>query len=122
MSILKAFNNHLGEFIDDVLIVFPHDIQLKSARLFSKQVIKTKPSSIIGMWKSDINNKYKDEIEKGDYNFFINQDYSGTTENYDGPIKKIQVKIAIMSEENKVKAMKYVQNLTKLCNLYFINK
>ena len=122
MSILKAFNNHLGEFMDDIILVFPHDTQLKSARLFSKQVVKAKPSSIINMWKSDINNKYKDEIEKGDYNFFINKDYTGTTQNYDGPIKKIQVKIAIMSQENKIKAMKYVQNLTKLCNLYFVNK
>lgn len=122
MSILKAFNNHLSEFIDDIITIFPRDHQLKSAQMFSNQVVKSKPSAIITVWKTDINDTYKNEIEKGDYDFFIQQDYSEKTENYAGPIKKIQAKIALMSNENKVKAMKYVQNLTKLCNLYFINK
>ena len=30
-NILKGFNNHLSEFFDDILIVFPNDLELKKA-------------------------------------------------------------------------------------------
>ena len=109
MSILKAFNNHFLEFLEDVSLIFPNDSQLKSAHLLVGQIIKTKPKMIVELWKVKINDK-----------FFINKDYS-KNENA-SPIKKIQQKIVEMSDENKNKSMKYVQNLSKLCNLYYINK
>jgi len=120
MSILKAFNNHFLEFLEDVSLIFPNDSQLKSANLLVGQIVKTKPKMIVELWKVKINDKYKKEIEKGNYQFFINKDYSKNKNA--SPIKKIQQKIVEMSDENKNKSMKYVQNLSKLCNLYYINK
>ena len=37
MSILKAFNNHFIEFLDDVLNVFPDDKNIKTANGNSKK-------------------------------------------------------------------------------------
>ena len=34
MSILKAFNSHFLEFLDDVLTVFPTDKNIKTARYY----------------------------------------------------------------------------------------
>ena len=81
------------------------------------------------IWKLYIIKPYREEIEKGNFNFFINKDYSWDVgEGVDGnknemlnSIGKLQKQIRTMDKSNKEKAMKYVQNLTKLCNLYFID-
>lgn len=127
MSLSKAFNNHLKEFVEDIIVVFPKDTELKTTQFFLEGLIKTKPRAVLEIWKININDKYKIEIEKGDYDFFINKNYTDDVSNGGGSdtlmksIEKMQAKITNMSEKNKVKAMKYVQNLTKLCNLYYIN-
>ena len=36
MSILKAFNNHLIEFIDDLIIIFPEDLDIRTSKTFIK--------------------------------------------------------------------------------------
>ena len=33
-SYLKLFNNHLNEFIDDVLLIFPDDLDLQTCATF----------------------------------------------------------------------------------------
>lgn len=126
MSILKAFNNHFKEFIQDMISVFPHDTELKTSNVFLEGLIKMKPRSVLNVWKEKINDVYQEEIKEGDYDFFIEKNYDedvGDSGNkLTSSIKKMQKKISNMTKGNKIKAMKYVQNLTKLCNLYFINK
>lgn len=129
-SVLKAFNNHLLEFVDDIINVFPCDSELKTTRIFMYSLTKTKPRSILKVWKAQIIEPYHKEIENGDFNFFIEKDYTwdvgdGVDGNKDemlNSITRMQKKIRSMEESNKEKAMKYIQNLTKLCNLYFIDK
>jgi hypothetical protein len=126
MSLSKAFNNHMKEFIEDIVLVFPKDAELKTTQFFLESLIRTKPRAVLEIWKTKINDKYQKEIELGNYDFFINKNYSEDVEDNSNDsmksIEKMQMKISNMSEANKVKAMKYVQNLTKLCNLYYINK
>jgi len=70
------------------------------------------------------------EIASGNFNFFIEKDYTWDVgEGVDGnkdellqSITRMQKQIRNMEQTNKQKAMKYIQNLTKLCNLYFIDK
>ena len=129
MSLLKAFNNHLLEFVDDIITIFPHDVELKTSRIFIYSLTKAKPRNIMKIWKLYIIKPYREEIKKGNFNFFINKDYSWDVgEGVDGnknemlnSIGKLQKQIRTMDKSNKEKAMKYVQNLTKLCNLYFID-
>ena len=128
-SVLKAFNNHLLEFVDDIINVFPHDSELKTTRIFMYGLTKAKPRNILKIWEAHIIAPYHKEIDNGDFNFFIEKDYTWDVgEGIDGnkdemlqSITKMQKKIRNMEEANKQKAMKYIQNLTKLCNLYFID-
>ena len=128
-SVLKAFNNHLLEFVDDIINVFPHDSELKTTRIFMYGLTKAKPRNILKIWKAHIIAPYHKEIDNGDFNFFIEKDYTWDVgEGVDGnkdemlqSITKMQKKIRNMEEANKQNAMKYIQNLTKLCNLYFID-
>ena len=129
MSLLKAFNGHLKEFCDDLILIFPQDISLKATKFFMFALMKTKPKEIVHIWKEHVIGPYSEQIKRGDFTFFQEKNYAfDVGERADGShveilesIVKIQQKVLIMSPENKTKSMKYVQNLTKLCNLYFMD-
>ena len=62
----------------------------------------------------------------GDKEYFINKDYSedlgeGRTDKMMNVIEDVRILMRKTSEENKDKAMKYLQNLTKICKLYYNN-
>ena len=89
--------------------------------------IKINPKTVINGWKECVNDLYKDQILKGDLEYFINKDYNEDLEGSDNKGKILKTidsfrdKIRNMGDDNKKKSMKYIQNLTKLCNMYFQN-
>ena len=127
MSILKAFNSHFIEFWDDVLYVFPNDVNIKTARMMVININKVNPSLIIKCWYEYVVKPYVSNVKKGNFDFFIKKDYTddlGMSTEYDSPhileiIKELKRKASGMGENNHAKIIKYLQNLTKLCNLYF---
>lgn len=125
MSILKAFTNHLKEFIHDMQRVFPEDSDLRTAKIFLEGTVKINPKSVIVNWKECINDVYYEKILEGDIDFFINKDYSADLEGAKNKSQILQTigmfrtKMNNMNEDNKKKCMKYIQNLTKLCHMYF---
>jgi len=127
MSILKAFTGHLIEFANEIRNVFPNDSQLRTSGIFLEGLVKINPKSIIIGWKECVNDLYKDQILKGDLEYFINKDYNEDLEGSDNKGKILKTidsfrdKIRNMGDDNKKKSMKYIQNLTKLCNMYFQN-
>jgi len=78
---------------------------------------------IVKIWNAYVVGKYKSEIEAGNLDFFINKDYSSdfiNANNSDKIIESIdrfRQPIKNMSEQNKLKSIKYIQNLTKLAAL-----
>ena len=127
MSILKAFTGHLIEFVNEIRNVFPNDAHLRTSCVFLEGLVKINPKSIIIGWKECINDLYKDQILKGDLEYFITKDYNEDLEGSDNKGKILKTidsfrdKIRNMGDDNKKKSMKYIQNLTKLCNMYFQN-
>jgi len=127
MSILKAFTGHLIEFVNEIRNVFPNDSHLRTSGVFLEGLVKINPKSIIIGWKECINDLYKDQILKGDLDYFINKDYNEDFEGSDNKgkilktIESFRDKIRNMGDDNKKKSIKYIQNLTKLCNMYFQN-
>jgi len=127
MSILKAFTNHLMDFVTDIQKVFPNDSELRTGKIFLEGLIRINPKTVIMGWKECVNDIYKDKITEGDLDYFINKDYN---KDLTGTISKNKIlniidsfrdKVRNMGNENKKKSMKYVQNLVKLCNMYFQN-
>ena len=123
MSLLKAFNNHLIEFIDDLINVFPDNLDIKTSRTFIEGLKKINPKKIPIMWKECVVDTFKDKILEGDLDFFLNKkEYDlGGCSNEKGRkiLEDVRGLVILSSEENKIKSIKYVQNLTKLCILYF---
>jgi len=123
-QILSAFNDHFFEFIDDIQRVFPDDTDIATVKNALMQFRKMNPKLILIVFKESVLDKYRDEINKGDLNFFINKNYKSDLNGKDncklildkidclrGPIKQ-------MSKNDQDKSLKYIQNLSKLCDLY----
>ena len=75
MSILKAFTGHLMEFVTEIKKVFPEDADLRTGYFFLEGLVKVNPKSVILGWKECVNEPYKEEILRGDVDYFINKDY-----------------------------------------------
>jgi hypothetical protein len=125
-SILKAFCNHLIEFLEDVIRVFPENLDIKTGKTFIEGIKRVNPRRLVVLWKECVLDLYEDQINDGDLNFFINKNYnSDLGENSSDKGKQIieDMKYLVKgsSKANQQKAMRYIQNLTKLCKLYFTN-
>ena len=120
-NILSAFNDHFVEFISDIQLVFPDDVDLLTAKNSLMMVRKANPKMIIKIWKTHIVDKYAKQIENGDLTFFMEKDYSndisGNEKIMEG-INRMREPIKNMSKDNQDKSIKYIQNLTKLCLIY----
>mgnify|MGYP001337471981 FL=1 len=123
-ELLKLFNNHLLEFIEDVIRIFPENLDIKTGKTFIEGVKRVNPKKIITYWRDNILALYENEITEGDITFFINKDYRndiGTETQSLKVLEDIRKLVKGTTQENKEKAMKYIQNLTKICKLYYAN-
>tara|TARA_B100000900_G_C20565640_1_gene710948 strand:+ start:1466 stop:1840 length:375 start_codon:yes stop_codon:yes gene_type:complete len=119
MSLSKVFNEHLIEFMDDVITILPDNLDIKTAKTFVEGLKRVNPKKLITSWYSCVTTPYKDIIENGDYTFFENKRYEGEVyTEYLKTVDNIKTSVKLLDEENKKKAMKYVQNLTKISILY----
>jgi len=124
-SILTAFNNHLIDFISDIITIFPEKKGLRVTKTAIETWRRLNPRSIIQTWKEGITDKYYKEIMSGNAEFFLNKDYVQDISGCENSrvilsaIDKLREPLRDMGTENKKKAIKYVQNLTKLSILYF---
>ncbi len=123
-SILKAFVNHFDEFIEDILKVYPEHPKLLKCKMYFDGLKKTNPRIIINVWKEYVNSKYRDLITNGDVQFFLNKDFNDDIQDTSNPnkvhqeIEELRSIVKTFSDDNLNKSMKYVQNLTKLSDMY----
>ena len=125
-SLKEVFCNQLLEFMDDILTIFPNNLDLRTGKTFIVGLTKVSKKKLIGIWKTSVVDIYEEAIMKGDKEYFINKDYSddlgeGGTDRMMSVIEDVRVLIRNTSDENKDKAIKYLQNLTKICKLYYAN-
>jgi len=121
--IIKGFNQHFEEFIEDIQSVFPDDDEVKTMKNLLFIIKKTNPRLILETWNSYISVPYKEPIEKSDISFFINKDYADLniviTDNISNFIERLRGYVRNMTEENQQKSMQYVKNLCNLTKLYY---
>tara|TARA_B110000008_G_C16735459_1_gene470471 strand:- start:359 stop:757 length:399 start_codon:yes stop_codon:yes gene_type:complete len=125
-SLKELFCTQLVEFMDDIILVFPNNLDIKTGRTFVVGLISVSKKKLMGIWKTSIVDIYDEAIMNGDKNYFINKDYSydlgvGGTDKMMNIVEEIRLLIRNTSEENKDKAIKYLQNLSKICKLYYVN-
>ena len=127
-NILVAFNDHFAEFLTDISKVFPKNADILTAKNSLTMIRKANPKIIVGIWYSHIVLKYKNMIEEGDIRFFIDKNYSedlNDASNADKiveAIDRLRQPIKMMSNDDQGKTMKYIQNLSKLAEIYHISE
>jgi hypothetical protein len=123
-TILSAFNDHFIEFVNDILNVFPNDTDILAAKNSFILIRKANPKMIIKIWHKYVVEKYQDMIDTGDISFFINKDYSSDLTNAQNSdkimeaVNRLRNPVKLMTNEEREKVMKYLQNLKKLSVLY----
>lgn len=126
-TILKVFNEHFVEFIEDIASIFPDENDLIIAKNYLLLMKKTNPKLLINIFYNNIFLKYNDKFEQNDMDYFIEKDYQEDfTENKNSAkiiqsIDHLRSSIKNMNEQNKTKTIKYLQNLCKLSNSYINN-
>ena len=123
-QILKAFNDHFTEFVQDIRQAFPDDTELATLEEALAKFRKANPRLVLAVFKDSVVGKYRTEVNRGDIEFFISKDYKTDVQNSSSSsvilekIDALREPIRQMPEEDQGKVIKYLQNLCKLCDLY----
>ena len=74
--IMRSFNTHFIELLDDILLIYPDNIEILTARKFFITIKQMNPAILIKSWYINVYQKYKEYISQGNLDFFFNKDYS----------------------------------------------
>lgn len=122
-NLVTVFNDHFAEFVNDVHNVFPDDVDIVTAKNALLTIRKANPKLLVRIWLKYVYIPYKEQIDEGNIEFFINKDYSNDLARNDNAdkimesIDRLRKPVKEMSAENQAKTMKYIQNLSKLALL-----
>ena len=125
-QVLRAFNDHFQEFIDDALRVFPGDKELRTVATTLHAIRKANPRLILSVFSKHIAGPYRDEIERGDAEFFVEKNWSGEVRDSQvasksvvlDKIERMRETVSKMDRADKDKSMGYVRNLARIADLY----
>lgn len=128
IDVLSAFNNHLTELFEALIEMFPNDQTLKLANTGILTLRRANPKIVLPIWKTYILDKYEENIMLGNINYFLEKDWTKDFQE-ESSVKLVLEKINVikqtiknLSDDDLQKTILYLQNLTKLCKLYYIGK
>ena len=123
-SLLKAFNTHFFEFVDDVIGIFPDRDELATTRKTFEMIRHANPTAILKVWHSQVYLPYSEPIELGNLDFFFTKNYEDDVSHLANSreimrvIDTLRAPIQSMSETNRAHTLKYIQNLSTLSKLW----
>ena len=123
-TIMRTFNTHFFEFMDDLISVFPDNHELKTARTSFDAIKRANPTVIIKVWYTHVYLAYRETLDAGDISYFINKDYSkdlsclGNSSDIIQTIDKLREPLRSMTPTSTECSTKYIQNLCKLSTIY----
>lgn len=123
-TILKLFNTHLFEFMDELSILFPDNMDIKaSINLF--QLTKTANASLlVKIWYTYVETPYGDILRDGKLDYFLDKDYKDDLVNLPNAanalraIDMLRKPVKETSETNKQHSLNYIVNLCKMSVAY----
>lgn len=123
-GIMRAFNKHFFDFVDDIIRVFPENVEIAAARDSFETIRRANPTAIIKAWYKFVTTKYGDRLMAGDLDYFLEKDYSEDLANLRNSNKVIEIidtlrePLKNMGETNRAMSLKYLMNLCKLSGVY----
>lgn len=119
-SHLKAFNALFGHFFEFVMGLFPDNSEVQKAFENFENVRRLNPTIIMKVWKNYIYLPYRSEIDACDLSFIIQKNYErdltmfANTREILKIIDSLRTPIQNIGDSDKERAMKFIQNLSKL--------
>ena len=120
--IFKDFNKIYFDFLD---FIKEHNKTSKYSLFYNKNymVKKTNPKLIIILWNQRMAYPYYDKIRNGDVSFFLESSFAEIDNpEVQGHIYYFKELYHLMSQEHRYEFVKYVQELTESCHMYFTSK
>tara|TARA_Y100000389_G_C17126311_1_gene347989 strand:- start:147 stop:536 length:390 start_codon:yes stop_codon:yes gene_type:complete len=123
-SILRAFNEHFTEFMQDIIRVFPDDNNLHACKLAIENMRKANPKLLMTTFTTEFVYKYRQQINNNNLDFFINNDYTDSVKNAASgsmileKINLLREPVRNMIDADKDNTIKYIKNLMKLSDMY----
>jgi hypothetical protein len=123
-TVLRAFNAHLFEFLNDIISILPDNVGLVTTKNSFEMYKKANPTLLIKIWYSYVYLPYAKIIDEGNLDFFIEKDYTSELSglanagNVSNAIDALRGQIREMSDTNRTHSLEYIQNLCKLSNMY----
>ena len=124
--IYKTFNNEFKLFLCFLINIFNSNDEIKSFNTAINMLIKYNPTKLIYLFNYYVTKPYDNIIQKGDFEYFENKDYSSDVtdlkENAEyvlNTYNNLRKIISNESLENKKTSMKFIQNLSSLSKLYY---
>lgn len=123
-TLLRAFNTHFFNFIDDIISIFPDNTDIAIARTSFDTIKRANPTAIIKAWCKFVYLPYANVINEGNITFFFEKDYGADLAKLPNSneimsiIDKIRGPIRSMDETNKAHSTKYIQNLSQMSKMY----
>lgn len=126
-SLLGAFNAQLVKFIEDIATVLKAEdaAEAQQAVKALKLALKLTPAIAVKTWQ-EYAQRYAEDIKTGNIEGFISRDYKDDLKDQDASwldaCERIRKCAIYLSPSNQQKTMKYVQLLTKLANMYQVER
>lgn len=123
-TLLRTFNIHFFEFLDDLIRILPENVEVLTARKTFGTIKHANPTAIIKVWYAQIYLPYSETIDAGDLSFFYDKNYLSDVghlacaDKVMSVIDSIRDPIRNMSDVNKEHTKKYLQNLSKLSTFW----
>lgn len=127
--LVKIFSEQVVELYRDMIIVYPNNTSIKTGLSLVEQIKTFNPKLLISKYKHGINDKYYEEIVRGDLEYFIHKNYEKDCEragfvgsevkSQSDWIDTIKELYKEQDKENKNKIKKYFQNFSKICKMYY---
>jgi hypothetical protein len=124
ITIQRAFNSHFIELMNDIVSIYPDNVEIISAKNSFESIKRLNPTTVIKAWHKFINIPYGSEIENGNLSFFFEKDYQtdlSHLNNVDEILKiidKVRGPLQNMTNINKEHTGTYLKNLGKLSLIY----
>jgi hypothetical protein len=123
--VLKAFNKHFFEFIDDVIRIFPENTHIQTSRDYFETIKKANPTLLVKIWHYFIWSNYKEKIEEGDLSFFFDKDYTEDVKMMPNSEEIVRVinttlrdPLKAMDDVNRGHCCRHFQLVSRLCAKY----
>jgi hypothetical protein len=126
IQLVKIFNEIFFNFVNLISKTFPNDLDITIAKNKLYAIKKINPKLFIKFWKKHITEKYKESIEEGNINYFIEKNYSddlkkvNNSERVMKSINRLREPIKNMDKSKQETAMLFIQDLSKISEALII--